>query len=137
MTTMTKAPQDSAFYTNEAGVETVWDADTNERFYVVRNGEMRIHAIHHGHEVVIRYTDQLADIGIKDDAALAVWSGKGEEVFDWVNNSWFEVYDSTDTEYYSEPIHSLDEAIDFAKELSAKYGKDTPVGDNEPNGAWL
>jgi hypothetical protein len=136
MTTATKAPQDSAFYTNEAGVETVWDFDTNKRFYVVRNGEMRIHAIHQGHEVVIRYTDQLADIGIKDDAALAAWNKKGEEVFAWINNSWFEVYDANDKDYYSEPIHSLGEAIAFAKELSNKYGKELPVSDGD-NGAWL
>jgi hypothetical protein len=136
MTTQTKTPQDSAFYTNQAGVETVWDYLPSPRFYVVRNGEMRIHAIKNGHEVVIRYTDELQDLGIEDDAALAAWSAK-EEMFEWINNSWFEVYDSLDPEYYSEPIHSLDEAINFAKELFTKYGKELPVGDGEPNGAWL
>jgi len=137
MTTQTKTPQDSAFYTNEAGVETVWDYLPSPRFYVVRNGEMRIHATKDGHTEVIRYTDQLESFGITTDKELGEWSAKGEEVFSWVNNSWFEVYDSLDPEYYSEPIHSLDEAIDFAKELFTKYGKELPIGDGEPNGAWL
>jgi hypothetical protein len=138
MTTMTKTPQDSAFYTNEAGVETVWDYLPSPRFYVVRNGEMRIHATDaNGVQHTIRYTDDLEEFGIANDDALAEWSAKGEEVFSWVNNSWFEVYDSLDPEYYSEPIHSLDEAIDFAKELFTKYGKELPIGDGEPNGSWL
>jgi hypothetical protein len=136
MTTQTNTRQDSAFYTNQAGVETVWDYLPSPRFYVVRNGEMRIHAIKNGHEVVIRYTDDLEDLGITNDEELGKWSAK-EEMFEWVNNSWFEVYDSLDPEYYSEPIHSLDEAINFAKELFTKYGKELPVGDGEPNGAWL
>jgi len=126
MTTQTKTPQDSAFYTNEAGVETVWDYLPSPRFYVVRNGEMRIHAIKNGHEVVIRYTDELQDLGIEDDAALAAWSAK-EEMFEWVNNSWFEVYDSKDAEWYSDPIHAFDEAVEFALSLSEVYGKDTGI----------
>jgi hypothetical protein len=136
MTTQTNTRQDSAFYTYSQDSEIVWSNDPNQRFYVVRNGEMRIHAMKNGHEVVIRYTDDLEDLGITNDEELGKWSAK-EEMFEWVNNSWFEVYDSLDPEYYSEPIHSLDEAINFAKELSTKYGKELPVGDGEPNGAWL
>jgi hypothetical protein len=125
---MTKTLQDSAFYTNEAGVETVWDNCPHNRFYVVRNGEMRIHATKDGEHIeVIRYTDQLRDFGITDDAALAVWSAKDEEVFSWVNNSWFEVYDSNNSYYFSDPIHSFDEAVEFALELSKSFGKDGEV----------
>ena len=128
MTTMTKVLQDSAFYTNEAGTEVVWDNDPNKRFYVVRAGEMRIHATKDGEHIeVIRYTDQLRDFGITDDAALAVWSAKGEEVFSWVNNSWFEVYDTNDSYYFSDPLHSLDEAVEFALGLSNTFGKDGEV----------
>lgn len=127
MTTMTKVLQDSAFYTNEAGTEVVWDNDPNKRFYVVRAGEMRIHATKDGHTEVIRYTDQLRDFGITDDAALAVWSAKDEEVFSWVNNSWFEVYDANDSYYSSDPLHSLDEAVEFALALSKTFGKDGEV----------
>ena len=127
MTTMTKVLQDSAFYTNEAGTEVVWDNDPNKRFYVVRAGEMRIHATKDGHTEVIRYTDQLRDFGITDDDALAVWSAKDEEVFSWVNNSWFEVYDANDSYYFSDPLHSLDEAVEFALALSKTFGKDGEV----------
>ena len=127
MTTQTNTPQDSAFYTNEAGTETVWDNCPHNRFYVVRAGEMRIHATKDGYDTVIRYTDQLRDFGIEDDDALAVWSAKGEEVFSWVNNSWFEVYDSKYKSWYSEPIHAFDEAVEFALSLSDKYGKDTEI----------
>ena len=125
MTTQTKVLQDSAFYTNEAGTETVWDNCPHKRFYVVRAGEMRIHATKDGEHIeVIRYTDQLRDFGIEDDAALAVWSAKDEEVFSWVNNSWFEVYDSKDSYYSSDPIHEFDEAVEFALALSKTFGKD-------------
>ncbi len=127
MTTMKKVLQDSAFYTNEAGTEVVWDNDPNNRFYVVRAGEMRIHATKDGHTEVIRYTDQLRDFGITDDDALAVWSAKDEEVFSWVNNSWFEVYDANDSYYFSDPLHSLDEAVEFALTLSKTFGKDGEV----------
>jgi hypothetical protein len=129
MTTTTKVLQDSAFYTNESGTEDVWDKDPNKRFFVVRAGEMRIHAIKDGHRVVIRYTDQLRDFGITDDAALAEWSAKDEEVFEWVHNSWFEVYDVRDETWHwaSEPIHSFDEAVEFALSLSNQYGKDGEV----------
>jgi hypothetical protein len=78
---------------------------------------MRIHAVaEDGEEVVIRYTDRLEEFGIKNDQQLAEWSDKGEEVFSWVNNSWFEVYTEKDADYYSDPLHDLDEAIAFAKE---------------------
>ena len=128
MTTMTKVLQDSAFYTNDSSTEVVWDNDPNKRFYVARSGEMRIHATKDGEHIeVIRYTDQLRDFGIEDDAALAVWSAKDEEVFSWVNNSWFEVYDSKDAEWYSDPIHEFDEAVKFALSFSEKYGKDTDI----------
>lgn len=133
---MTKVLQDSAFYTNDSGTEVVWDKDPNNRFYVVRSGEMRIHATKDDHTTVIRYTDQLLDFGVKDDSALAEWSAKGDEVFSWVHNSWFEVYDSNDKSWYSEPIHEFDEAVDFAMLLSNKYGKDTEIAPFEPGEGW-
>ena len=133
---MTKVLQDSAFYTNDSGTEVVWDKDPNNRFYVVRSGEMRIHATKDDHTTVIRYTDQLLDFGVKDDSALAEWSAKGDEVFSWVNNSWFEVYDSNDKSWYSEPIHEFDEAVEFALDLSNKFGKDTEISEDEPGTGW-
>lgn len=117
--------QDSAFYTDNEGTQVVWDADPEKRFYVVRNGEMRIHARHNAednHHEVIRYTDQLEDFGITNDKELEEWTSKGEDFFDWIHNSWFEVYDTEDTDYFSEPYHTLDDAIGQAQTLRAELG---------------
>lgn len=122
--------QDPAFYTDSEGTQVVWDKDENKRFYVVRNGEMRIHAKTHAedtHSEVIRYTDQLESFGINDDEALADWTLKGEEVFDWIHNSWFEVYDEKDSDFFSDPIHDLDKAVEFAVLLAKTFGKDKEV----------
>jgi hypothetical protein len=122
--------QDSAFYTNSSGTEVVWDKDPNKRFYAVRNGEMRIIAkkdAEDSHSDIIRYTDALESFGITDDKTLAEWTDKGEEVFSWVNNSWFEVYDKNDPDFFSDPIHELDEAIEYANFLSEKFGADKEV----------
>lgn len=106
--------QDSAFYTDDNGFQLVWQ-DKENPFAVYREGEMRINAVKDGSDFVIRYTEQLEDFGIKTDDQLAEWSAKGEEVFDWVNNSWFVVLHEEDTEWFSEPLHSLDEAIAYAE----------------------
>ena len=122
--------QDSSFYTNDVGWEVAWQDADNPRFFVVRNGEMRIHAKKNAddeHTEVIRYTDQLESFGIKDDLELALWTNKGEEVFTWVNNSWFEVLDTNEPDYYSEPYHSLDDAIGQAQVLQKEYGNDKVV----------
>jgi hypothetical protein len=112
--------QDSAFYVNSPSAETVWEEKGN-RFFVVRNGEMRIHAKKNAddeHTEVIRYTDALLNFGIQDEFDLLDWQNKGEEVFCWVNNSWFEIWDSEDTDFFSDPIHSLNEAIELAEKLN-------------------
>jgi CRP-like cAMP-binding protein len=119
--------QDSAFYVNGAGHEVAWESKDN-RFYVVRNGEMRIHAKEpSGDTNVIRYTDRLEEFGITTDEELAKWTDKGDEFFHWANNSWFEVWDSNDPDYYSEPYHELKDAIGQAEVLLAEYGDDNPV----------
>lgn len=127
---MSEALQDSAFYTNDSGSEVVWEDVEQPRFYVIRNGEMRIHAKENAndeHTEVIRYTSDLKSFGITNDELLAEWTDKGEEVFSWVNNSWFEVLDSNDPEYYSEPYHSLADAIGQAQVLQTEYGNDKEV----------
>ncbi len=117
--------QDPAFYTDDSGTQVVWEMPNSNRFYVVRAGEMRIHATEaSGSRIVIRYTDQLESFGIKTDADLAKWSESDPELFDWVNNSWFEVYDEKDTNFFSEPFHTLGDAIDYAVESYDKYGED-------------
>ena len=120
--------QDSSFYTNEAGHELVWQDSEQPRFYVIRNGEMRIHySPDLESQIVIRYTDQLEGIGVKTDEDLEKFHALGEEMFTWVNNSWFEVMDSKDSEYYSEPYHSLDDAIGQAQVLQKEYGNERIV----------
>jgi hypothetical protein len=120
--------QDSAFYTNEAGHEVAWQDAEKPRFYVIRNGEMRIHySPDLENQIVIRYTDQLEGIGVKTDADLEKFNELGDEMFTWVNNSWFEVLDSKDPDYYSEPYHSLDDAIGQAEVLQAEYGNERIV----------
>ena len=124
--------QDSAFYTNSAGTEVVWESREFPRFYVVRNGEMRIHAKRGAAEfdpTVIRYTDQLEEFGIKTDEQLNEWTDKGDEYFLWVNNSWFEVYDEKDKDWFSEPIDNLTEAVEFAESLQKKYADVVPLPD--------
>lgn len=119
------ANQDPAFYTMSPAAETVWQDSENKRFFVVRNGEMRIHArynIDDAH-IVIRYTDQLESFGVKTDQQLEEWTDKGDEFFHWANNSWFEVWDSNDTDYFSDPIFELDSAIEYAKTLHAQFGE--------------
>jgi hypothetical protein len=117
--------QDSAFYTDGQGTQVVWQMPNSKRFYVVRAGEMRIHATDKsGERVVIRYTDQLESFGIKNDADLAEWSKSDPELFDWVNNSWFEVYDEKDVDFFSEPFHELGEAINYAVESYEEYGEE-------------
>jgi hypothetical protein len=126
---MTKQLQDSAFYTNESGTEVVWISDKNP-FYVVRAGEMRINAIDDkGTGWIIRYTDQLERFGVKTDEQLLEWTEKGEKmsqlgaegIFDWLNNSWFEVYSESDPDFFSEPLHELDEAIKQAEVFLVEY----------------
>jgi hypothetical protein len=118
---------DASFYVNGPSAETVWEDKDNPRFFVVRNGEMRIHAkkeIGDDHTEIIRYTDQLRDFGIYTDKLLAKWGDKDEEQFTWVNNPWFEVWDSVDVDYFSEPLFDLNDAIDYAKALQEQYGDD-------------
>lgn len=110
--------QDSSFYHYENGSEIVWERDEYE-FYVVRNGEMRIHYTPDAEtEIVIRYTDQLEELGIKTDEDLYKWANAGgDEVFTFMENSWFEVWHKEDGDYYTDAIHTLDEAIELAKTL--------------------
>ena len=121
MDNINKEKLDPAFYVWENSFEEVWGVEGNP-FFVVRNGEMRIITNNETeNRVVIRYTDQLEDFGIKNDKELAEWSDKGEEVFSWVHNAWFEIFSVKDLDWNSEPFHDLQEAADYAKELFEKY----------------
>ena len=104
---------DPAFYTYDWDASVVWEEEGNP-FYVLRAGEMRIYATSNdGVEETLRTTSALESFGIMNDADLARWTDKGEEAFFWENNPWFEVHNEV-VDAYSEPFHSLDEAIDYA-----------------------
>jgi hypothetical protein len=121
MTEIDKSKLDPAFYVWENDHEEVWAVEGNP-FFVVRNGEMRIITNNETEDrVVIRYTDQLYDFGIKNDKDLEEWSKKEENEFSWVHNAWFEIYSINDREWYSEPYHDLVEAIGQAEVMFAEY----------------
>jgi ribosomal 30S subunit maturation factor RimM len=119
--------QDAAFYTMNQGSEVVWDGDENGRWYVLRNGEMRIHytpdLTDTDNVVIVRYTDQLEKIGVLTDADLERFTDLGEEQFLWVDNPWFEVVDDKNPEY-GEVYHLLDEAVERAIHLSQRNGEE-------------
>lgn len=124
---MTKR-NDSAFYTMSADYEILyWDnaESENRRFYVCRNGEMRIN-IRKSLDTefsVIRYSNDLEEFGITNDAELAEWEDKGEDYFSWENNSWFEVCSRrAGDEDVNIVVHSLDEAKELVDSLYKSYG---------------
>lgn len=121
--------KDPSFYVNDVKAEEVFD-QKSERFYVIRNGEMRIHAKLSSGDFayeVIRYTDQLERFGIKSDADLNEWSEKGTEFFNWIDVPWFEIADRRYPEYESGLIGTFDEAVEQAKFMLSLYGEETPV----------
>jgi hypothetical protein len=71
-------------------------------------------------EPLMRLAGMGRDLGINPQ--LAKWTDKVEEVFEWVNNSWFEVCHEDEGDYYSEPFHTLDEAIEYAEAEALKVG---------------
>jgi hypothetical protein len=136
------AKNDSAFYTMSADYEILyWDNAESEtrRFYVSRNGEMRIYArknLEDDH-TVIRYTDQLEDFGITNDSELREWEDKGEEYFSWVNNSWFEVCSRKEgDEDLALIVHELDEAKELVDSLYKMYGSESEMIWNAEKHDW-
>ena len=121
--------QDACFYVWSNDYEIVWQDSTlpDPRFYVARNGEMRIHARKSldAEYQVLRYTSDLRDFGINTDAELQAFADKGEDYFIWDNNPWFEVCSRKDGDQdLNEVYHELDEAIAQAEILWKHYGAD-------------
>jgi hypothetical protein len=121
--------QDACFYVWSSDYEIVWQDSTlpDPRFYVARNGEMRIHIRKSTDDEysVVRYTDDLAEYGINTDAELKAFADKGEDYFVWDNNPWFEVCSRKDGDQdLNEVYHELDEAIAQAEILWKHYGAD-------------
>lgn len=97
--------QDSAFYTwwDTTQVATLTYEGREYTIYCV--GEMRINY----KDQVIRYCDDLINAGITDDSDLSKIDKEGGE---WINNSWFEVYDEQGQEFTSEVYHEVKDAIE-------------------------
>jgi len=100
-----KDRQDSAFYTwwDTQAVASLTYEDREYSIYCV--GEMRVHY----KDQVIRYCDDLVNAGIKNDKDLAKIDKAGGE---WINNSWFEVYDEVKNDYTGEVYHTVQDAIE-------------------------
>jgi hypothetical protein len=97
--------QDSAFYTWYPQHQVARLTYNGKSYVVECVGEMRI--IYN--DEVIRYCDDLIRAGFTNDSELYQLEDKGGE---WVNNSWFEVYDETEGEYTTEVYHEVKEAIE-------------------------
>lgn len=114
--------QESAFYQSDKGPENVWAGDG--RYFVERVGEMLIiYTDPKGEAHYLRTTQDLADVGITSDEALAEFTAKGEEIFCWRNNSWFEIWDEQEHEWLDDVYHELDEAVEQAIRLSQEHEK--------------
>lgn len=117
--------QDSCFYADGAGNSVAWSMEGCD-YYVVASGVMDIrYRTPDGVEHRIFDADTLDKLGFDTDIKIAEMSSKDEEVWCWVNNNWFEIYSDTDLDYYSDPIDTIDEAIQYALELA---GKSMPLG---------
>lgn len=102
--------QDSAFYTWYDG-QQVARLTYNGKSYVVECvGQMRIHY----NDEVIRYCDDLIRAGFTNDSELYQLEDKGGE---WINNSWFEIWDENNEEFTEAIYHSPKDAI----EATAKW----------------
>lgn len=120
--------QDATFYVYSNEWQTVWDE--NPRFYVCRNGEMRIHArtnVENEYQV-IRYSDDLERVGVTTEAELLELENRGEDYFIWDDNPWFEVCSRNDEDAdFCQIMDSLDDAVAYAVSLWEKHGESGSV----------
>lgn len=113
--------QSAEFWVDSEGTQSLWKG---ERYYVIRNGEMRIHM---GDEV-IRYTDDLLAAGIGSDKVLSALNiscalAETLDLFQIIDSPWFEVVDSSDPTDMGEVYHELDEAVERAQYLEARHAE--------------
>ena len=118
--------QSAEFYVHGEGTETLWDG--GERYYVIRNGEMRIHF----GEDILRYTEDLLKAGVCSDrvlSALNISSALAEthDLFQIIDSPWFEVVDSSDPTDMGEVYHYLDEAVERAQALDLRMSETTGI----------
>jgi hypothetical protein len=120
--------KDAVFYVHSNDWETVWDE--NPRFYVCRNGEMRINARTNveNEYSIIRYSTDLERLGVTTDAELRELEARGEDYFIWDNNPWFEVCSRKDGDAdFCQIMDSLDDAVTYAVSLWEKHGESGSV----------
>jgi hypothetical protein len=109
-----KYKQDSAWYTNGYGTTLVAKVQYKKYSYdVLCCGDMRVH--YNGN--IIRYVENLYENGIKNDKDLTKLEDHNNPNVEWINNSWFEVYAEDQDWDWSEPCHSVEQAINYAIEL--------------------
>ncbi len=108
--------QDASFYTNSNDYEIVFDG---ERFAVIRNGEMRINIRKSVNDEwsVLRYTEDLEGWGITTDEELDKWSEQ-TGLFEWWNNSWFEIVDKRDWSGEYDVFEKLSEAVTVCERMN-------------------
>lgn len=103
------------FYVEFDGSIVVWEEDGNP-FHVRVVGEMQIYATYdNGERITIRDAEELIRFGITNDEELRGWANKGDEVFYYRLNPWFEVHHDKDGDYFSDAFFELNDAIEWAK----------------------
>ncbi len=109
-----RRPEDASFYTDGDGhswAATVTHGDSS--IHVYADGEMKLLVwAEDGTIDVVRTCEDLVGAGIGTDAKLAKVTGRSE----WVNNSWFDLYDGETGDHLDAVCHTLTEAINLAKE---------------------
>ena len=104
-TILRKNRQDSAFYTWGARSSVASLVYEGRRYSIECIGEMRIF---YGNDI-LRYTDDVINAGFTNDKKLSKLEKNGGE---WINNSWFEVYDEEAGDYTGEIYHEVKDAIE-------------------------
>ena len=112
----TMFPQDSAFYV--AGGGNCWIATVTHNGLttdICCDGEMRIPDwkdpafVGDNYYDLWRYTEDLIYAGIDTDDKLLALNESGR--VEWVNNSWFDLYDTESGEHLDCITHTLDDAV--------------------------
>ena len=118
---------DPAFHTDYGHSWVASVSDGTKKIDVYCDGEMRIHDYGAGNWANpkaeftrLRYSDDLIRVGVKTDDEIFEANENGR--FDWVNNSWFDLYDETG-EWYDCVTHDLQDAINEATKLLEEYAQ--------------
>lgn len=104
---MRRDRQDSAFYTWKDSHTVAALVYRGRKIFVVCSGDMLVRY----RNELIEYSDQLIGLGIENDEDLSKIELEGGE---WINNSWFEIFD-TETHIFPDTVfHTIEDAIEAA-----------------------